>query len=346
MNFYSHFNLLNYIITNYESITYDLILNKPVLESEEFICSDDYLMWHILNVGTNMNTIKITAGTIPLFKILQKPKKYYFNIFINNNTDFLELAFNDIFFEKIKICVMISGFMRNYNLTLSVFKNFFKNYHVDYYVHTYDIIGMGNYESEFYTPDKFNIDDLQKIIPIKNFKIKNYSECKLIDENIVFNKLYYQTLNVYNCYELVNENYFFYIRMRPDLSFENLDTLLNEHFDSIIDNKIIVHGKIPKITETNDEYKISNDIPFDGFAIGNIKTIDIYCKFHLHIDKYLLTNIHNNKEIHENDINPEKMLYYYLVKKGINVIPDKICQINRTNISGAINKNALLRGRR
>ena len=340
MNFLSHFNLLNYIITNYESITYDLILNKSDLESEEFIFTDDYLIWHTLNIGTNMNPIKMTSGIIPLFKILEKPKKYYLNILINNNTDFLELAFYDIFFEKIKICIMISGFMRNYNLTLSVFKNYFKNYHIDYYLYTYDIIGMDNYESDFYTPDKFNIDDLQKIIPIKKFKIKKYSECLPIDENIVFNKLYYQTLNVYNCYELVDENYFFYIRMRPDLSFENLDNLLNEHFDSIIDNKIIVHGKIPKITETNDEYKISDDIPFDGFMIGNITTIDIYCKFHLYIDKQISKDNKINKI---DDINPEKMLYYYLVNKGINIIPDKICQINKTKISGAINRNALLR---
>lgn len=342
MNFISHFNLLNYIITNYESITYDLILNTPLLESDEFICSDDYLMWHTLNVGTNMNLIKMNSGTIPLCKILQKPKKYYLNILANNNTEFLELAFYDIFFEKIKICVMISGFMRNYNLTLPIFKNYFKNYHIDYYLYTYDIIGMGNYESDFYTPDKFNIDDLKKIIPIKKFKIRNYSECFPIDENIVFNKLYYQTLNVYNCYELVDENYFFYIRMRPDLTFENLDTLLNDHFNNILDNKIIVHEKIANITEKNNEsdYKIVNNIPFDGFAIGNITTIDIYSKFHLHIFK----QISKNDEIE--DLNPEKMLYYYLVNKGINIITDKVCQINRTNISGAINRNALLRGRR
>ena len=342
MNFYSHFNLLNYIITNYESITHDCILNNSVLESEEFIFTDEYLIWHTSNVGTNMNTIKMTSGIIPLFKILQKPKKYYLNILANNNTEFLELAFWDIFFEKIKICVMISGFMRNYAMNLSVFKNFFKNYHVDYYLVTYDIIGMGNYESDFYTPDKFNIDDLKNIIPIKKYLVKNYSKCLPIDENIVFNKLYYQTLNVYDCYQLVDENYFFYIRMRPDLTFENLDTLLSEHFDSIIDNKIIVHEKIANITEKNNDYKITNNIPFDGFAIGNITTIDIYCNFHLNIDK----EISQNKNTQIDEINPEKMLYYYLVNKQINILQDKICQINRTNISGAINRNALLRGRR
>jgi len=345
MNFISHFNLLNYIITNYESITYDLILNKPDLESEEFIFTDDYLIWHTLNIGTNMNTIKMTSGIIPLFKILQKPKKYYLNILANNNTAFLELSFWDIFFEKIKICVMISGFMRNYNMNLPIFKNFFKNYHVDYYLCSYDIIGMGNSEFDFYTTDKFNIDDLQKNIPIKKFIIKKYSECLPIDENIVFNKLYYQTLNVYDCYKLVDENYFFYIRIRPDLTFENLDTLLDEHFDSIIDNKIIVHEKIAIITEKNNEsdYKITNNIPFDGIAFCNITTIDIYCNFHLNIEKQINRENKNNKI---DEINPEKMLYYYLVKKGIKIVTDKICQINRTNISGAINRNALLRGRR
>jgi hypothetical protein len=121
-----------------------------------------------------------------------------------------------------------------------------------------------------------------------------------------------------------------------------LDDIFNEHFDSIIDNKIIVHGKVDnKKINDESEYKIINNIPFDGFAICNITTIDTYCKFHLHVLKYL------NKENIEKEIEPPKMLYYYIIGKNINIINEKICHINKIKvISGTINRSALLRGRR
>jgi hypothetical protein len=332
MNFSNQFIILNYIITNYEIFTHDIIFNESELKTEDFLSTDNYIFWHSKNIGTTIKFKKMLSGIIPLFRILEKPKKYYLNILINNNSDFLESSFYDIFFEKIRICVMISGFMRNYNLTLNIFKNFFKNYKVDYYVCTYDIIGIGNRTSDKYTNDKFDINDLKKIIRVKKCLIKEYSKCIPVSDNIMINKLFYQTSNVIDCYNMVNKNYMIYIRLRPDLIFEDLDRILIDHFDDIINNNIIVHGKKH---ETEGDMTILNDIPFDGFAMCNIITIDAYCRFHLHLNfkKYDSEHIES----------PEQLLYYYLIKNNIKLITDKICQINKFNAMGAINRIALLR---
>jgi hypothetical protein len=328
MKFSNHFFLLNYIVTNYDSLLTDLILIDSFNKFEPFISSDKYILWHTTNIGTNLNEKQLVTGVIPLKNIKSKPQKYYLNILINNNSDFLPLAFYDIFFQKIKICVILTGFMRNFKITMPLFNNYFKNYQVDYYVCTYDIIGMGSYQSENYTQEKFNIDDLKNIVNVKKYIIKDYSKCEKVDNDIHINKIYYQTLNIFDCFNSIDENYFFYIRLRPDLTFENLDTILLEHFNDIVNNKILVHG--PKFTCIEDEWVIKQtDCPFDGFAICNIFTAEIYFKFH--------------QEIHTYKDSPEQTLYYYLKNKGIDLVTDKICQINRMNISAPLNRIAVLR---
>jgi len=359
MKFKSYFNLLNYVITKYDELSTDLILNDEVecLDSlENYEPTDKYIMWHAKNIGTDLSGKILLSGIIPMYRIKQKSKKYYLNILIEynpTNFEFLEYAFYDIFFKKIKICVILSGFMRNYKLTLLDFVKYFKNYQVDYYVCTYDIVGMGTKIVDEYSQDKFDIEDLKKIIPVKKYIVKQYSKyCKKISKDISMNKLYYQTENIFDCYSLVDENYFFYIRTRADLLFENLDNILDTYFDDIINNKIIVHylkeqehmqdhvkEHVLDQDADNPEWSIKQKIPFDGFAICNIFIADIYCKFHLHIHNYS-----KNNKLPEL---PEQILYFYLVTKNINIIMDNICRIYRKDVtSRPINRAAILHGKR
>jgi len=345
MKFTNYFNLLNYIITKYDELYDDLILNNEQENLENFIPTDEYIMWHTKNIGTNLSDTMLLSGIIPMYRIKQKSRKYYLNILIENNPsnpEFLEYAFYDIFFNPIKICIILSGFMRNYKLTLLEFVKYFKNYQVDYYVCTYDIIGMGTHIDEQYSQDKFDIEDLKKIIPIKKYIVKQYSKnCKKISKDISMNKLYYQTENIFDCYSLVDENYFFYIRTRADLLVENLDNILDIYFDDIINNKIIVHynhvqNLVVNQIEDNSEWSIKQQIPFDGFAICNIFIADIYFKFHLHIQNHT-----------KNNETPEQTLYFYLVNNNINIIMDNICKIYRKDITPRqINRISILRGRR
>ena len=325
MLFNSHFNLLNYIITSYDSISYDLILISNEDSVEEFVPSDEYIKWHKSYVGTDRLFYKVNSGIIPLNNIKEKSKKYYMNIFINVRDNYLEYAFHDIFFYKIKIAVLISGFMRNYELTLQTFKSYLKNYQVDYYLVTYDIIGIGSYKSEDYSNTKFNIENLENIIPIKKYFIKEYAKnSEKVSDDLHINKLYYQSLNMYECYNLsISEDYFFYIRTRTDLIFENLDTILEYNLTDIMNNKILLH----------DKYKNTlSDVPFDGFAICNSKVAEKYFKFHFDLSHY--------KD------SPEQTLYHFLLRKNIEIVRDNICQINRQVITGEINRAVLLRGRR
>jgi len=298
MIFNYSFFLFDYIVKNYNTLKDDIYFVNSKLKTEEFIPSKEYILWHAKYIGTNLSALKLISSHIPINLIKQKPLKYYENILTNLNGYYLELALYDIFFNKIRICILLCGFMRTYQISLSQLKDFFNNYHVDYYICTYDTLGNGSYSSDNYSNDIFNIEDLKKIIPVKNYIIKKTDLLKYND-NIHINKLYYQTLNIYDCYNMIKENYFFYIRTRPDITYENLDACLNEYFTEIVNNQIVVHT-----------FSKPNEHPFDGFAFCNIESAVIYFKFHKYIDTY--TN------------SPEETLYNYLINNNLKVIQTKI----------------------
>jgi hypothetical protein len=329
MIFNNHFLLLNHIILNYSNINYDLILNHKQLKKELFITTDSYIYWHAKNIGTNLTNYKMLQGLIPIINIKQKPLKYYINILIKNDDDYLPYAFYDIFFNKCKICILISGFMRNYKLNLLPFQNLFNNYQIDYYVCTYDIIGIGDNTSENYSKEKFNIEELNEIIPIKKYIIKEYNKCEKISDDIKVNKSYYQSINIFDCYNLIDENYFFYIRFRPDLNFVNLDEIINEYFDEIINNKLIMHSKYNNLSESNNDWILNMNYPHDYITISNILTSQIYYKFHLNIYKY--------------DESYEKTLYNYLKEKNVEIIAINLCSINRSRPFVLIKRDIILR---
>ena len=352
MKFNNHYNLLFHIITNYETLKNNLILCKPELITEDFIPSNDYIYWHTKNIGTVLSDIKITSCIVDYKEILKKSKKYYLNIIINNKSDFLQYAFHDIFFEPIRIAFCISGFMLNYNLTLHALNQYFKNYHVDYYVCTYDIVG--------YEEQKFNIDDLKNIIPIKKYIIKEYSKnYKKVSNNIDINNLYYQTLNAYDCYNQINENYLIYIHIRPNINLQNLTDIVDKYYDDIINSYIIMHHNISNqlinsnLIETLQSSLESIKIPKDGVIICNIFTADIYFKFHLEIHLFMNKPVLKIKGIEDKNISnedeeqmdrsPEETLFYYLINKNINIITDNIYKINNTRPNfGPINRSVIL----
>ena len=327
MKFISYFNLIFYIITNYNAnnrkIDHNLIIFNPETTYDEFIPSDEYIMWHTKNIGTSLSSLKMTGGIIPFENIYTKSKKYYMNILINNKDNFLEYAFHDIFFEKVRIAICLAGFMRDYDNTIIVLKSFLKDYHVDYYVSTYNILDMKTYDP-IHANEKFNIEDLTKILNIKNHKIKEYTT-KQISPNKCINNLYYKTANIYDCYKLIEGNYFIYIYLRPDARVINLDSLIDNYFDDIINNKIILNGQ-------NDG---KNGHIVDGFAMCNIFIADIYFKFHLKIHTY----------IEFEDSTTEQLLFYYLRDNNISIILDNIVTISKSRpIKGVINKMALMKG--
>ena len=330
MQFNNHFLLLNHIILNYNTINYDLILNDKQIKKEPFISTDQYIIWHAKNIGTDLTDQKMISGLIPYKNVKQKPLKYYINILIKNDDNYLPYAFYDIFFNKCKICILICGFMRNYKYNFDILKTFFCNYQVDYYLCTYNIIGMGNRNNEYYSTDLFFIDDVQKFIPIKKYIIRNYLTCERISKDIVINKAYYNSLNIYECYNLINENYFFYIKIRPDLNLFNLDEIIDEYFDDIINDKLIMHTI--NNNDTNNEWIINVDYPYDYITISNILTSQIYYKFHL--------NIYNFDESYE------KSLYNFLKEKNIDIIKTKLCSINRNKPFIPIKKDMLMRIRK
>jgi len=330
MQFNNHFLLLNHIILNYNTINYDLILNNKQIKKEPFISTDQYIIWHAKNIGTDLTEQTMISGLIPRINIKQKSLKYYINILIKNDDNYLPYAFYDIFFNKCKICILICGFMRNYKYNFEILKTYFNNYQVDYYLCTYNIIGMGNRNNESYSTDLFFIDDVQKFIPIKKYIIRDYLMCERISKDIVINKAYYNSLNIYECYNLINENYFFYIKIRPDLNLFNLDEIIDQYFDDIINDKLIMHTI--NNNDGNNEWVINVDYPYDYITISNVLTSQIYYKFHL--------NIHNFDESYE------RTLYNFLKDKNVEITKTILCSINRNKPFIPIKRDMLMRIRK
>jgi hypothetical protein len=325
--FNNHFLLLNHIILNYNDINDDLILKDKKLKKENFLPTDDYIIWHAKNIGTDLTEYKMVSGLIPHKNIKLKPLKYYINILVKNDYDYLPYAFYDIFFNKCKICILICGFMRNYKFNFDTLKSFFNNYQIDYYVCTYNIIGMGDSTSEEYSKDLFFIDELQKIIPIKKYIIKDFFKSDKISDDIIVNKAYYNSLNIFDCYNLINENYLFYIKIRPDIIFRDLNEIIDLYFDEIINNKLILHSTSKTINE--DDWKINMNYPSDYICISNILSSQIYFKYHLDIYKF--------------DESYEKTLYNFLKEKNIEIILVNLGTINRSRPFLPVKRDMILR---
>jgi hypothetical protein len=84
--------------------------------------------------------------------------------------------------------------------------------------------------------------------------------------------------------------------------------------------------------DTNNEWIINVDYPYDYITISNILTSLIYYKFHL--------NIYNFDESYE------KSLYNFLKEKNIDIIKTKLCSINRNKPFIPIKKDMLMRIRK
>ena len=322
MIFNNYFILLNYIITNYDNLNKSLILNEKKENSELFMASDEYIYWHIKNVGTNISNKKILSGEIPLKNIKKKPKNYYLNIFINNNSDFLELAFFDIFFDDIKIAILVTDYLKNYDTILINTKKLLEKYNIHYYFCIYDVIDSSYKE-------KINTDKLKELFNYNGISIKKYTEIKNISENKELNNLFYTTSNIYECYNLLNENYFIYISLQSNFTI-NIDEIINKYFDEIINSKIVLHGNI--ISYRDEDNELYNDYKLSyKCAICNLFSAEIFFKFHMEIYNYHDT--------------PERALYFYLIKKETEFIMDNLYvdQKYKKKYNITINKNLLIK---
>jgi hypothetical protein len=308
---------LDHIINNYNNLSYDLIFKNNETIHENYIPSDDYILWHTKYIGTDISDIKLKSGIISSKNIKNKSIKYYINIIANYNNKFIKYALYDIFFSKIKICILICGFMKNYEFTIENYFKLFPNYHVDFYLLTYDTLDIN-------ISEKFNSSEfLDKWkLKIKKYIIKDFSLIKNTFEDPEMNKLYYTSFDIFELYHQLNENYFIYIHTRPDLIFYDLDQILEDNFTYIINNKIIL----------NCFNNIISDHPFDGFAICNIFSAHTYFNFHKYIENYKDSCEHT--------------FFNYLNELKLDIIQTKICSITRIKKNPIPSRLAILRGKR
>lgn len=302
MNFNNYFILLNYIITNYDKIDKPLILNDKKLKTEIFMPSDEYIMWHIKNIGTDLSNNIMINGEIPIKNILKKPKKYYMNILINNDIDFLRYAFYDIFFDDIKIAILVTDYIKNYDKILINIKQQLENYKVHYYFCIYDEISEENQK-------EIDINKIKNLFDYKNIIIKKVSDKKNIFDDINMNELFYTTSNIYDCYNNIEQNYFIYINLQANFRIDKINRIIDLYFDDIINGRIILHNN--KILKRDENDEIYYDINLSNkFVICNLFIGDVFFKFHLEIYKYYE--------------NPDKALFFYLKSKEIDYISEEI----------------------
>jgi len=305
MIFNNYFILINYIISNYDNINYDIIFCKNDIITNKYELDDDYIKWHVKNIGTDITNNKLISGIITCNNIKSKSKKYYMNIIINYIPEYLENAFYDIFFNKIKIAIIITNYIQNYINFESL-----NNYKIDLYLCIYDIE-----DPKYRIP--INKDDIQqKIKNIKKLIIKDSQKCIKIFDDINMNELYYRTSNIYEAYHSIKENYFFYISLESNLIIENINEIINNNYNELINNKIVMHDNFDEtITEK--------------FIICNIFSAEIIFNFHIDIYKYIEVS--------------DRAFYFFLINKKIDYVKENIYTIQpyKQKFIGTSKKNIL-----
>ena len=198
-----------------------------------------------------------------------------------------------------KAALLISGYMRTFNLNLSSIKNviFSKFDEVDVFLHiTKDEEAQDKYMN---ISNQDNLDEIKKAL---NPKVV-LEECNIFfSSNIVHNNIYnmwlkYHKLNLLKrVYESISKKYDVVIKYRPDINLGsdidfNLDTnTIYIPSDSKIDSS--------KLTHKNDKSAC------DTFAYGDSNSMDAYFDIYSHLSDLILNHGHV----------PETLMYHYLEK--------------------------------
>jgi len=213
-----------------------------------------------------------------------------------------------------KVAYLLPGFVRHLK-NFDVIKQFIKlnsSHTIHLYTNTYNKLGSPNKEpsnkkgyidsqtvdekllKEYLNFKKINIEDYDIVNNILNKfvsmnidiirKSKEGSNEKFSkkmkspeDEGTIFGRLYAQWRMVYNCYNLIDEDYDLIIRGRYDLQIDNLN--LNDY--NIQNNTLYYKTRkagsgIFKTTLNNSN---ELEIPNDTVGFGTPDTMKIYCEF-------------------------------------------------------------------
>lgn len=220
-----------------------------------------------------------------------------------------------------KVALLLPGLSRSADRCYPDLKKYLLSlYDVDTYIHTYEQteIGSENSKKVDYSLSK---EDLVKIYNPKKIVVENYDDIKdfFLEKSRNYSKIDCNAERVISsfykiqqCFELVEEEYDFYIRSRMDLVHETPIILSN------LDN-FAINIPLPTNKKTRFEngyyYSYSPDYKnewiMDHFSIGNFQNMKNYCSVFTHLDNLC---IKRNLMLH-----PE-----FLTKQNLNYTNTKI----------------------
>lgn len=287
-------------------------------------------------------------------------KKY--NLFENELSkcnEYLELLKNNKTRQlpNVKIAVLLSGHIRNYNVLQGLI-SFIKKYNVDVFIHTWDNLGIKGQETNLNDNSQINkiTDIIKTITNVKDYTIENnkkYIESIITEteQNIYFNhsspEIYIksQLYSIYQTYQLMykysiekNINYDMVIRLRFDC--EMILYNINQHtIDEINNHKIIFvpnkdcgHHHLDSNSTScfscdNMYYKYNlksvhifehTNVICDILAYGSQDSMKEYCETYLDYDKINNSFIESNlKHIEDKKINLEKLGNVYNTSQNL-----------------------------
>ena len=178
------------------------------------------------------------------------------------------LFFVSVYFMKMKIAILISGYLRTIEHNFKKLKLLLEKYDCSYYLHV-----SNNEENDKYNNKKINIKTVVNLINPKKCIIENeqnFDECQYIN----LKKMWYKIclLNELKKYDekVNNFKYDVVIRVRPDLFILDNDIDLTKYEY----NNNIIYGNI------------TNNIFSDELNFGSSKAMDIYSELYLNFDEY------------------------------------------------------------
>ncbi len=176
-----------------------------------------------------------------------------------------------------KIAILYSGHLRNYAEVIHNNIEYFRGADIDLYFSLWDNIGYTDHLNDLdYINSNRIIDNdilitsklIEKYTPksvnIKSIKIEKYTPYSLNLINGINNGLANQYYKIFDCFNLINDQYDFLIRLRCDVLLNNQIDIKELH-RMILNNKIVFntkvwynHPKSDEITSINEMIWISN----------------------------------------------------------------------------------------
>lgn len=225
-----------------------------------------------------------------------------------------------------KIAILLSGQPRNYsNGYEELKKSYLDRYDCDVYLHTWK---GGNFEATQFFNDrpkqvyKYNESYLNNIEQIFKPAKHKFEEPIVFDDKNIVDPLWRQPLqnsksmwySISETYDLIEDEYDFYVRSRFDIRYEN-STLDLEKLDP---NKL-------HIWNWDTDVRVKERGYYDVFAIGNKTNMGIYSSVYSKIDWYLNYDINYPKFLsggwpgQDSGLRNEYLLRWHLTQANVDV---------------------------